>query len=145
MRERVFLALVHTAGRVRTPEPLRPYLFGIALRQVAQELRRRRRKRWLVLLPTDQLPGDAEPRHQEADPAVEALRRVLTGVSERQQHAFWLRFVEELSPSDVGAALAISESTAKREIARARERVLRLARQEPALARYLERREGASR
>ncbi len=142
--QEVFLALVNSASRVRCPDALRAYLFGIALRQVAMEIRRRKRKRWLLFLPANEVPEPKVPQQFAASPAVEALRRVLASVDERQQQAFWLRFVEELSPAEVGAALGVSESTAKREIARGRDRVLKLARLEPALAGHLASLEGTN-
>jgi RNA polymerase sigma-70 factor (ECF subfamily) len=141
--QEVFLALVDAVARLRSPEALRPFLYGIALRKTAMELRRRKRKRWLVLLPSHELPDRAEARPSDANPAIDAIRRVLAEVSERQQQAFILRFVEELSPAQVGLALGVSESTAKREILRARERVLKLARLEPVLVNLLARVEEA--
>jgi DNA-directed RNA polymerase specialized sigma24 family protein len=54
--------------------------------------------------------------------------------------AFVLRYAEDLSPQEVALALGVSEAKARRAITRGRERVLSLAKAEPALVTYLRRR-----
>jgi RNA polymerase sigma-70 factor (ECF subfamily) len=86
------------------------------------------------------LPADAEGRE-----ALAALYRVLDGVSSRRRLAFVLRHVEGLEILDVAASLGISESTARRELDRARTFVLKRGEREPALRPYLARATGGAR
>jgi DNA-directed RNA polymerase specialized sigma24 family protein len=51
--------------------------------------------------------------------------------------AFVLRHLRYLEISDIASTLQVSESTAKREIARAEETIEMRARSEPALSQYL--------
>jgi RNA polymerase sigma-70 factor (ECF subfamily) len=131
LMQEVFTALWTASTRVRDSESVRPYLYGIALRRVALELRRRPRSRWLSSTSTQVVLAASDA--SEASPSLEALMRVLSSVTEQQHKVFWLRYVEELNTAEIASALGISESTAKREVRRARDRVLRLARLEPTL------------
>jgi RNA polymerase sigma-70 factor (ECF subfamily) len=75
-----------------------------------------------------------------ADPAGrEAVRRlyaVLDQVGDRARVLFVLRFVEQLELVEMSEALGCSLATVKRRLAKASQRVLVLARREPALAAY---------
>jgi RNA polymerase sigma-70 factor (ECF subfamily) len=136
--QEVFLAFFRGAARMQNREALRAYLLGTALRRTAFELRtRRRRFRWLRLSPTGVLPEQASEPGVEPRAAMAALRQLLGRLRELPRMAFELRYVHELSPPEVALALDVSEARARRAITEGRERVLELARREPALARYL--------
>ena len=136
--QEVFVAFFRGAARMENPRALRAYLLGIAMRVTAFELRtRRRRFRWLRLTPTGALPErQSEPTVESRD-ALASLRQVLQRLRELPRMAFELRYVMDLSPPEVAVALGVSEAKARRAITEARERVLELARREPALAAYL--------
>jgi RNA polymerase sigma-70 factor (ECF subfamily) len=76
----------------------------------------------------------------EGRESLRALHRVLARLSDRARLAFVLRHVQGMDLLEVAKALRISESTARRELSRARQRLAVLARTEPALTQYLERR-----
>ena len=98
-----------------------------------------------MLTPTGILPERTElPADSEGRAALHALYRVLDGVSSRRRLAFVLRHVQGLEILDVAATLGVSESTARRELERARSYVLKRGEREPALKPYLERAAGAA-
>ncbi len=134
----VFLAFHRGVGNLRSGVALRAYLVGIAVRLAALELRRRKIRRWVVLSTTGELPDlTVQPEDSEARESLRALSRVLCQLGERRRSAFVLRHVQGLEILEIAAALEISESTARRELTRAREQFAALARAEPALTSYL--------
>src|SRR6478609_751977 len=136
--QEVFLVFVRSANTIKDGRKLRAFLSGVAVRQAANEIRRRRLRRWLTLSPTGNLPEPIAPsRDREGQETLSALHRVLSSMSRRRRMAFVLRHVQGLEMLEAAAALSISESTLRRELARARELVLRGVAREPALAEYL--------
>ena len=141
LTQEVFLAFVRGAKTVSDGAKLRGFLAGVAVRLALMEIRRRRVRRWLALSPSGELPEHAAPTHDsDGQEVLAALDRVLSGISQRRRMAFVLRHVQELEMLEVASALSISESTLRRELARAREQVLRGSAREPALADFLARR-----
>jgi RNA polymerase sigma-70 factor, ECF subfamily len=142
--QEVFIGFLKGAKNIHEGAALRGYLVGVAVRLAALELRRRKVRRWVMLTPTGSLPErSASPADAEGREALSALHRVLDGVSSRRRLAFVLRHVQGLEILDVAQALGISESTARRELERARSFILKLGEREPALKPYLSRVRGA--
>jgi RNA polymerase sigma-70 factor (ECF subfamily) len=138
--QEVFVGFLKGAKNIQEGAALRGYLIGVAVRLAALELRRRKIRRWVMLTPTGILPErTAPPADSEGRAALRALHRVLDGVSNRRRLAFVLRHVQGLEILDVAATLGISESTARRELERARSYVLKRGEREPALKPYLAR------
>jgi RNA polymerase sigma-70 factor (ECF subfamily) len=138
--QEVFIALVRGAKGIQEGAALRGYLVGVAVRLAALELRRRKVRRWVTLSPTGELPDTAVlPRDSEGRQALQALYRVLDQLGSRRRLAFVLRHVQGMALGEVAAALKVSESTARRELARARKHVSKSGHHEPALQAYLER------
>jgi RNA polymerase sigma-70 factor (ECF subfamily) len=138
--QEVFVGFLRGAKNINEGAALRGYLVGVAVRLCALELRRRKIRRWVMLTPTGTLPERVTPpEDSEGREALAALYRVLDGVSSRRRLAFVLRHVQGLEILDVAAALDISESTARRELERARSFVLKRGEREPALKPYVER------
>lgn len=139
-----FFAFFRGAAQIRDGAALRGYLVGVAVRLAALELRRRKVRRWVGLSPTGEMPDVAVlPEDSEGREALRALYRVLDQMNDRRRLAFVLRRVQGLEVLEVARALDISESTTRRELAKAEQQLEALARREPELARYLDlRREG---
>ncbi|MGC4091184.1 MAG: sigma-70 family RNA polymerase sigma factor [Polyangiaceae bacterium] len=136
----VFLALHKGARSMKDKGALRAYLIQTAVRSAAFELRKRKVRRWVGLSPTGDLPEvPAPPLDIESRETLRALYRVLERLSERRRLAFVLRHVQGLEMLEVAAALAISESTTRRELTSARQQLAALVRREPALALYVDR------
>lgn len=117
---------------------VRPFLFGITLREIKGELRRRRVRRWLQLTSTGELAdyfaaGDENARH-----AFARLYRVLDSLDTREHLAFVLRHFEGYELTEVAEALSCSLATVKRVLSAVETRVWSLAAQDPYLAPYLE-------
>lgn len=135
----VFLSFYRCSRQLKNPPALKAYLLGSAVRIAAFERRTRgRRNKWLNVF--QEVGIDATERQQpdvgQSD-MLAALHRVLDQVSERPRTAFILRYVEDLTISEIAVAMQISEATAKRDVARGRARVLLLASREPSLCDYL--------
>ena len=138
--QEVFIALVRGAKGIHEAAALRGYLVGVAVRLAALELRRRKVRRWVMLSPTGELPDTAVmPRDSEGRQALQALYRVLDQLGSRRRLAFVLRHVQGMGLTEVAAALRVSESTARREVARARAHIAKSGLREPALHAYVER------
>lgn len=141
LAQEVFIALIRGVWRIEDGAALRGYLASVSVKLAASEIRRRRVRRLIGLLPTEELPEQAVERvdveHREA---LRALHRTLERLSTRRRMAFVLRHVHGLEMLETAAALGISESTLRRELVSAWEFV-RNAR-EPALRELLAKRKG---
>ncbi|HKU41601.1 MAG TPA: sigma-70 family RNA polymerase sigma factor [Polyangiales bacterium] len=144
--QEVFIAFLRGVHRLRSAESLRAYLVGVAVRRVMGELRRRRVRRWMTLLPSDEI-GEVHAAADDVEGAqvLRALDRILDRMPSRRRMAFVLRHVQGCEVSEAAAVLGVSESTVKREARRARASIeLRAAQSEPWLWDYLQRLEPAS-
>lgn len=134
----VFMALMKGLDTLREGAKLRSFLISVAVRLAALELRRRKIRRWVILSPTGTVPEPpVAPRDVEGRQALRALYRILDQLGTRRRLAFVLRHVHELEMLEVAEVLGVSESTAKREVARARAQITRCASLDPALRHYL--------
>lgn len=135
----VFISFFRCAGRLQNPSAVKAYLLGSAVRIAAFERRTRgRRSKWLNIFKQSGVNFDERqlPDVGQGD-VLSALRRVLDQVSERPRTAFILRYVEDLTVSEIAIAMRTSDATAKRDVARGRARVLLLASREPTLCDFL--------
>jgi len=139
--QEVFVSLLQTAANLSEPHRLRAYLLGAAVRCARFERRTRgRRARWLAAF--RQQTSERSDSPVEGRDALRVLAEILDRLQPRVRDAYILRYVEALPPPDVAEALGVSLATAKRDIARGRERVLYYAAKEPALVDYLARPSG---
>jgi len=137
--QEVFISFFRSAARLQNPSALKAYLLGSAIRIAAFEKRTRgRRSKWLNIFKENgadaqesQLPDVGK------DDVLSALHRVLDQLAERPRLAFVLRYVEDLTVSEIAIAMHISDATAKRDVAKGRAKVLLLASREPTLCDYL--------
>ena len=88
--------------------------------------------------------SSVSPRDFAGIETLRGLYRILEKMPHRRRLAFVLRNVQGLEVADVAQALDVSESTAKREISRAKEVIRVRSRGEPALWQYLQSLEGGS-
>ncbi|WP_205699163.1 RNA polymerase sigma factor [Conexibacter sp. SYSU D00693] len=127
-----FLAALRGAGRFRDEHPdggARPWLLGIAVRVVLRQRRGARRR-----LRLGARAAGAQPRYAgaEADAiaaAVDAARRrpeleaALDALPRREREVLELVVHDELTPTEVAAALGISANAARLRLSRARARL----------------------
>jgi RNA polymerase sigma-70 factor (ECF subfamily) len=134
--QEVFVGLLRTAATVEDPSRLRSYLLGAAILRARHERRTRgRRARWMTRM-EDVVATRVDPGVEGRD-GLRALLAILQKLKARDREAFVLRYVQSLPPTEVAEALGVSLATAKRDIARGRERVLAYASDEPALMDYV--------
>ena len=136
----VFISFFRSASRLQNPSALKAYLLGSAVRIAAFERRTRgRRSKWLNIFKESTCSSeDRQLPEIGRNEVLIALRRVLDQVSERPRTAFVLRYVEDLTVSEIAVAMRTSDATAKRDVARGRSRVLLLASREPTLSGFLQ-------
>lgn len=127
-----FLAAFRGLARLREPDQFRGWIAQIAINTVRSRLRRRRALRWLSF--GAELP---EVEVVALDPSArQALRRayaILEKLPVEERLVFSLCHLEGMTMDELAQACGVSVATAKRRLARARERVEKLARHDPAL------------
>lgn len=140
----VFLAFIRGAHRMKDGAALRGYLASMAVRQSAQEIRRRKVRRLVGLSATGELPdAPATPADSESRMALDALHRILDRLSHRRKMAFILRHVQGLDMLEAAEAMGVSESTLRRDLSAARSFIKSCARSESTLSELIARHEGS--
>ena len=134
----VFAVFFRKIATVKDPSALRAFLFGITIREIRSELRRRRVRRWLQLSATGEPVETAAVGDENARHAFEQLHKVLGALDTREHLAFVLRHFEGYELVEVAEALSCSLATVKRVLSAVETRVWSLAAQDPYLAPYLE-------
>ncbi len=130
-----FLAAFRQVSRLRAPEALTEWLRIITIGVARNRIRARGRNRWLSFFAPDHLPEPmpAAPGG-EASVALRAVYTVLGGMPVHERVAFTLRYIEDMTMSELAHATGISESTAKRRVRRAEQLFDARALGHPALA-----------
>lgn len=135
--QEVFIYAFSSIDKLREPAALKGWLLGVAAGKVRAHLRRRRRQRWLHLLPPEELP---ELPVEASDPHTDLLREVY-GVLEQlppdDRIAIVMRRIEGLSIDDAARTCGMSISTFKRRLTRGEARFLARAKKRPVLANWL--------
>jgi RNA polymerase sigma-70 factor (ECF subfamily) len=135
--QEVFIYAFSSIDKLREPAALKGWLLGVAAGKVRALLRRRRRQRWLHLLPHEEL---SELPAEASDPHTELLREVygvLDQLSPDDRIPIVLRRIEGLSIDDAAKLCGLSTSTFKRRLTRGEARFLARAKKRPALAGWL--------
>ena len=121
LTQEVFLRLFVRRGAIRRPESLREFTMAVASRVLKWNLRSRWVRRKVFLSDDGELPemsGDRSPE-EEANDALRRCRHILSALGAREQIAFSLRFMEEMTMEEVAATMRVSLSSAKRIVNRA--------------------------
>jgi RNA polymerase sigma-70 factor (ECF subfamily) len=117
--QEAFLRIFKRLDELREPAALPGFVVSVTLGVARNEVRRRRIRAIVGLVPDEVLPAAPElPRQHEAREAVRALYRLLDTLSAEDRSLFVARFVEKMELTEVAAAHAMSLSTAKRRMAR---------------------------
>ncbi|HVR60424.1 MAG TPA: sigma-70 family RNA polymerase sigma factor [Polyangia bacterium] len=139
LSQEVFLSFFSSVPRLRDPEALRSFLFGICLRVTRRERRSRWLRRLLRLTTDGQLPEGAAAPGPDAE-VREVLRRyyrVLDRLGAEARSMFIARTIDGLPLHEVAALHGVSVSTAQRRLARATRRVGVLVAGDPVLLSYV--------
>jgi RNA polymerase sigma-70 factor, ECF subfamily len=137
--QEVFLRFYRNRALLRDPSALRSFLFGIALRVAASELRARRIRSWLRLTKDgvldDQQAPSADPDAREA---VVRLYGILDRLDPNSRVAFVLHYVDGWELTEVAEVAGVSLATVKRRLARISVRVFASAQADNVLVKYLD-------
>lgn len=137
--QEVFYRLFRRMDRLRDPDSLRSYVYGFAVHALKTELRRKRLRGWLCFEKPEALASlvgrslDLESR--------DLLRRfhaLLDRLTPRDRLVFTLRRMESMTVEEIAATMEISQSSVKRSMARACERLSRWINADPGLAGLLD-------
>lgn len=132
--QRVFSIALEKLDGLRERSALRPWLVAIAANTTRDELRRRRRWRWLNLTGSDDTTEVAAPGEDLEGRAL--LRRfyaTVHGLPPDDRIVFLFRYVDERPLADIAEICACSVATVKRRLRRANDRFLRRAQRDPEL------------
>jgi RNA polymerase sigma-70 factor, ECF subfamily len=140
LSQEAFLQLHRSVRTLRSPDAIRSFVAGIAVRLALQENRRRRVRGRQVLVPGQGLVpvASAEP-DPEARQAMAGLLRVVERLRPADQDMFVLRQIEGLDQAEICDITGMSISTVRRRLRRLERRIDKLARADPALSAYAER------
>lgn len=143
-QQEVFSSLFRGIEALRDPLSLRPYVIGIALHTASCE-RRRRRRRASLTSAAERCAVRSVPDSARAKYAFARLERLVRRLGKRERATFVLRFIEGKTVAEVAEVLRVSQSTARRSLSRAQERVNGWAARDPFLLDYLEGEAGTER
>jgi len=136
--QEVFLRIFKRLGQVREPAALPGFVTSVALGVARNEVRRRRIRAIVGLVP-DAAFADAPTfvGQGEAREAVRALYRMLDTFGAEDRSLFVARFVEKMELAEVATVHTMSLSTAKRRLARLAKRVNARVQADPVLMEYV--------
>jgi RNA polymerase sigma-70 factor (ECF subfamily) len=135
--QQVFVNALGSIGKLKNPGALEGWMVGVAVNTVRRELRGRKVRRILSLVPgTYDLPqATLDPDSQLVTPSFyQAVSRMRAAT----RIVFILRFVEGYTLGECAAACRCSLSTVKRRLTRARRAFFKFARKDPVLASWIE-------
>lgn len=132
--QEVFLQVFRHLRGVREPQALRGWIRAVTVATARKRIRSKTRRRWLRILPREELPDIALEADDDALAALRALYAVLDTMSVELRMVFALRYLEELGLAEIAEACEISLATAKRHVRKAEELFVARARRDPHLA-----------
>jgi RNA polymerase sigma-70 factor, ECF subfamily len=133
--QEVFYRVFRKAKTLRDPDSLRSFVYACTIHALRNELRRKKLRAWLSF---DQPEPSALLDNQTLDVESRDLLRRFHGLLERlpprDRLVFMLRRMESMTVEEIAKAMEISESTVKRSIVRASNRLSRWINADPGLA-----------
>ena len=136
--QEVFLRIFKRLDELREPAALRGFVVSVTLGVARNEVRRRRIRAIVGLVPEEVLPAAPDlPRQGEAREATRALYLLLGTLSAEDRSLFVARFVEKMELAEVATAHGMSLSTGKRRLARLVARVNARLAASPVLMEYV--------
>jgi len=131
----VFCRVYRKVRTLREPDSFRNFVYTCALRLIQNELHRKKMRSWLSFEQPEVLDGHScEALDMESRDLLRKFYSLLDRLAARDRIVFVLRRVEAMSIEEIAANLETSESTVKRSLARASDRLSRWMDDEPRLA-----------
>jgi len=111
----VFVQALASIGKLRDPARLKDWLARMTVFVARGAIRRRRRGRWLVFVPAQELPpqGASTPPYEARD-LLDRVFAVLRRLRPNDRIAFSLRYIEGLTLPEAADASGVSLATFKR-------------------------------
>jgi RNA polymerase sigma-70 factor (ECF subfamily) len=137
--QEVFYHVFRKAKTLRSPESLRSFVYSFAVRELKSELRRKRLRAWLsfhepeALVEMGSLTLDVESRD-----LLRKCHALLDRLTPRDRIVFVLRRMESMTVEEIATTMDVSESTVKRSMAHAENRLSRWIGSDPGLASLLD-------
>jgi RNA polymerase sigma-70 factor (ECF subfamily) len=133
--QEVFHRVYRKVRTLREPDSFRNFIYTCALRVLQTELRRKKMRSWLSFEQPELLDCQASGTlDMESRDLLRRFYRLLEQLAPRDRIVFVLRRVEAMTVEEIAAATEPSESTVKRSLARASNRLSRGMDDEPRLA-----------
>jgi RNA polymerase sigma-70 factor (ECF subfamily) len=140
LSQEAFLQLYRSVPGLRSPDAIRPFVVGIAVRLALYEIRRRRVRGRPVLLPGQgPVPASSTTEDPEAREVMAGLLRVVGRLSAADRYLFVLREIEGLEQAQISEATQLSVSTVRRRLWRLQRRIATIVNTDPTLSAYAER------
>ncbi len=131
----VFHRVYRKAKLLREPDSLRSFIYGCTVHALQSELRRKRLRSWLSLEKPEALASmGARTLDVEAQDVLRRFKNLLDRLSPRDRMVFTLRRMESMTVEEIASTMGISESTVKRSMTYASDRLTRWMRADPGLA-----------
>jgi len=113
----VFVQAFANIGQLRDPSRLKAWLGRMTVFVARGALRRRRRGRWLVFMPAQELPDQkSTSTPPESRDLLDRVFAVLRGLHPNDRIAFSLRYIEGLTLPEAAGAAGVSLATFKRRL-----------------------------
>ena len=133
--QEVFYRLYRRAKRIENPDSLRSFVYAITVHALKSELYRKKVRAWLLFEQPQALSSLGwKTMDMESRDLVRRFHALLERLPTRERLVFILRRMESMTVEEIAASMAISESTVKRSMTRASERLSRWIEADPGLA-----------
>jgi RNA polymerase sigma-70 factor, ECF subfamily len=137
--QEVFHCVFRKAKTLRDPESLRSFVYSFAIRTLKSELRRKKVRSWLSFDQPEALVDlGSETLDVESRDLLRRFHVLLDRLPSRDRLVFVLRRMESMTVEEIAKAMDLSESTVKRSIAHASNRLSRWIDADPGLAGLLD-------
>jgi RNA polymerase sigma-70 factor (ECF subfamily) len=138
-----FIRVLQSIGTLREPRALKSWIMSIAVFAAKNRIQMRTRRRWLSILPPEDVP-EPEPfaPEPEANEALAQTYRILKKLRADERIAVVLHIIEQMTIEEAAEVCQVSPSTFKRRLRRGERLFLKLVKAEPALRDWVG--EGAS-
>jgi RNA polymerase sigma-70 factor (ECF subfamily) len=134
----VFVVGLTSLHQLKNPDALKSWLIGIAIRKARKLIAKRRRWRFIQVLPSGSLPeGEAPFAPAEVSEALRCTYAILEQLPADERVVFTLRQIDGMELTAIAEACETSLSTVKRRFARAQSSFVSLARNYETLAQWL--------
>jgi RNA polymerase sigma-70 factor (ECF subfamily) len=137
--QEVFYHVFRKAKTLRNPDSLRSFVYSFAVRELKSELRRKRLRAWLSFHEPETLVElDSRTLDVESRDLLRKCHALLDRLAPRDRLVFVLRRMESMTVEEIATTMEISESTVKRSMAHAANRLSRWIDSDPGLADLLD-------